>query len=427
MIDSLIEGAPQLLKEATDLLRGLSTFVTPENRQRVTQILDNVETASGGLEKAMADFSAISGSVKEGVDQISAFTSRLDGIATQADKTLKTADTALASATGAFDVAKGTLTSATGALDAAQTTFRSAETLITERAPGLVDGYEGVARSLTTTVDDLGTRGAALIGRLDGATDLAAARLREAEAPIAAAGPALTAVEGAAGGVERLLGGDGAALVADARTALRNLNALLETDAPLILADVRTAAATVNRVVGEVGTDVTAFTGRLDGLSGEAETALADASETFRSATATLQAIQPAVDSAQRALASADSAFAAADQVLSRDVEPVVADLRGAIARFNAAIDQVSGELPAIATEARAAVDSASRAAQRFETLVDRSAAPVESFAQTGLPQFSRLAADARGLVATIEQLTQRIERDPARFFLGGQAPEYRP
>ena len=105
-------------------------------------------------------------------------------------------------------------------------------------------------------MDDLGTRGAALIGRLDGAADLAAARLREAEAPIAAVAPALTAVEGAAGEVERLLNGDGAALVAEARTALETVNGLLETDAPQILADVRTAAATVNRVVAEVGADV---------------------------------------------------------------------------------------------------------------------------------------------------------------------------
>ena len=37
VIDSLIEGAPQLLKEATDLLRGLSGFVTPETQQRVTR------------------------------------------------------------------------------------------------------------------------------------------------------------------------------------------------------------------------------------------------------------------------------------------------------------------------------------------------------------------------------------------------------
>ena len=223
VIDSLIEGAPALLREATDLLRQLSGFVGPENQQRVTEILDNVETASGGLEKALTDFSAISSTVREGVDQISAFTGRLDSIASQAESTLKTADATLTSATGAFDIAKGTLQSATGALDAAQTTFKNADALVTGRGPALVDSYEGVARSLTTTVDDLGTRSAALIGRLDGATDLAAARLREAEAPIAAVAPALTAVEGAAGGVERLLSGDGAALVAGGAHGARDL------------------------------------------------------------------------------------------------------------------------------------------------------------------------------------------------------------
>lgn len=427
VIDSLIEGAPQLLNEATGLLRQLSGIVSPENQQRVTQILDNVESASGGLQKALTDFSAISGTVREGVDQISAFTGRLDGIATQAEATLKTADTTLESATGAFDVAKGTLTSATDALDAARTAFGSADTLITQRGPGLVDGYETLAKSLTTTVDDLGGRGAALIGRIDGAADLASARLREAEAPIAAIAPALTSVEGAADGIERLVNGDGAAMAAEARAALQTLNGILETDAPQILADVRTAAATVNRVVAEVGTDVSDFSGRLDGLSTEATTALTDASVTFRTATATLKSIEPAVGSAQRALASADSAFASADRVMSTEIEPIVTDLRAAIDRFNGAVDQVSTDLPEISAEARSAMDSANRAAQRLATLVDGAAPPIEAFAQNGLPQFSRLAADARALVATIEQLTQRISRDPARFLLGGRAPEYRP
>ena len=141
-----------------------------------------------------------------------------------------------------------------------------------------------------------------------------------------------------------------------------------------------------------------------------------------------MKSIEPAVASAERALASADSAFATADRVMSTRHR---ADRRricaAPIARFNGAIDQVSADLPAISAEARTAVDSANRAAQRLETCRRSQRPPIESFAQTGLPQFSRLAADARALVATIEQLTQRISRDPARFLLGGRAPEYRP
>nr|MBA3324160.1 MCE family protein [Paracoccaceae bacterium] len=139
VIDSLIEGAPELLREATELLRELSAIVGDDNQARVAQILSNVEAASGGLETALTDFSAISRTVREGVDQISAFTGRLDAIATQAETTLRTADTTLASATGAFDGATATLQSATGALDAARTTFQSADALIVERAPALVD------------------------------------------------------------------------------------------------------------------------------------------------------------------------------------------------------------------------------------------------------------------------------------------------
>lgn len=426
VLDSLIEGAPQLLKEATDLLRELSAMAGPENRDRVSQILANVETASGGLEKALSDFSSISGTVREGVDQISAFTGRLQGIADQAEKTLATADTTFGSATGAFDSAKSALASASGALVAAQTTFHSADALITTRGPGLVDSYEALASSATRTVGDLGARGAGLMERLDSTTEIASARLRELESPIAAAGPAITAVQGAAGGMDRLLAGDGAALVAEARTALASVNAMLETDAPRILDDVRIAAATVNRVVSEVGADVGAFAGRLDGVATGADVALKDASDTFRNATATLQRLGPAVASAERAMASADAAFASAERVLNTDVEPIVTDLRSAVSQFNRAVEAVTADLPAITAEARGALEAATRAAQRFEAMMAASAPPVESFAQSGLPQFSRLAADARALVATLEQLTQRIERDPARFFLGGQPPEYR-
>ncbi len=427
VLDTIIETAPQLLREATELLRELSGFVGVENQRRVSEILSNVETASSGLETALSDFSAISGTVREGVAQISAFTGRLDGIASTAETTLRTANTTLGSATVAFDEAQGALASATGALDAARTTFQSADALIVGRLPGLVDGYEAVARSAETTIDGLGVQAGGLIGRLDTAADLAAARLREAEAPLAAATPALAAVESAAVEFETLTDGDGTALVNELRTAVDAANRLLETDAGPILADVRAAAATVNRVIGEVGGDVTALSGRLDGVVAQAGTTLADAAVTFRTATATLGAIEPALATAERTLTAAESAFASADAVMNQDIEPIVADIRAAVARFDAAMAQVSADLPAISAEVRGAATSASAAAARFETMVGRSAPGVESFAATGLTQFTRLGGDARTLVAALERLIQRIERDPARFFLGGQSPEYRP
>ena len=53
-------------------------------------------------------------------------------------------------------------------------------------------------------------------------------------------------------------------------------------------------------------------------------------------------------------------------------------------------------------------------------------AGELKSFAQTGLPQYQDLAADARKVLATIGAVADRIGRDPGRFFLGNQTPDYR-
>jgi phospholipid/cholesterol/gamma-HCH transport system substrate-binding protein len=57
---------------------------------------------------------------------------------------------------------------------------------------------------------------------------------------------------------------------------------------------------------------------------------------------------------------------------------------------------------------------------------VSDSAPPIQSFAQTGLPEFTRFAREAQQLVSQLEQLTKKMERDPARFFFGNNVPEFR-
>lgn len=125
-------------------------------------------------------------------------------------------------------------------------------------------------------------------------------------------------------------------------------------------------------------------------------------------------------------MAAARSAFASADRVMNADIEPIMNEISGAIASLNQAVKQVTEDLPRITGEALSASEAARRGAQAFEETMASSAPSIQAFAQNGLPQFNRLITDSRNLVATIEQLTRRIEADPARFFLGGQVPEYR-
>ena len=86
----------------------------------------------------------------------------------------------------------------------------------------------------------------------------------------------------------------------------------------------------------------------------------------------------------------------------------------------------MAADLPAITADLRTAIGQASATIARIDGVVASSAGPVREFTTTGLPQFVRFTAEARALVASLEQLTRRIERDPAGFFLGNQAPTYR-
>ncbi|MDT8855435.1 MlaD family protein [Paracoccaceae bacterium Fryx2] len=95
VVQGLIEDAPDLLREAISLLRDLGQFTGPENREKVANILTNVEVATGRLDEALTDLATTSDSFVTGVDQISSFATRLDGVAAKADTALVTANRTL--------------------------------------------------------------------------------------------------------------------------------------------------------------------------------------------------------------------------------------------------------------------------------------------------------------------------------------------
>jgi phospholipid/cholesterol/gamma-HCH transport system substrate-binding protein len=425
-VQALFEDAPDLLAEAIVLLRELRAFASEDNRTRVANILENADQASGGIGAALEDFSRISATVRAATEQIGAVTARLDPIVANMNTVLESADTMLNDVSGAMEAAQSTLT-------AAQSAFTSTDDLITRRGDGLIDQYEATALSVQETFADVGTRTGTMIAQAGNAIEIATARfaeaegvVREAETALVRTTAAMASVEVASDNFDALLNTEGAELVAEARTAMTALSRIADEDMPGIVADVREATATVNRVVTTVGDDLTGVTGRLDGLALDTGTLITEATETFRSANATLGAIGPAIETTERALAAAEGAFVGAERVINEDVEGIVTDFRGVATELEAALSQVAADLPALGEDLRATLAAMTRAAVRIETMVDRSAPGVEDFANASLPQWSRLAVEARTLAVSLERLVQRIERDPARFFLGGQAPEYR-
>ena len=74
----------------------------------------------------------------------------------------------------------------------------------------------------------------------------------------------------------------------------------------------------------------------------------------------------------------------------------------------------------------REAMTGALTVIEKINETVAASAPPIQSFSRTGLPEFTKFAREAQQLVYQLEQLTKKMERDPARFFFGNDLREFR-
>src|SRR5216684_1337896 len=79
-----------------------------------------------------------------------------------------------------------------------------------------------------------------------------------------------------------------------------------------------------------------------------------------------------------------------------------------------------------------ASIDGASRKLDRLvehlDTLVQENRQPVRDFSQNGLNQLSQLLVESRAVIANLNRITDDVQRDPARFFFGGDRREgYQP
>lgn len=148
-------------------------------------------------------------------------------------------------------------------------------------------------------------------------------------------------------------------------------------EATALIADVRAFTTTQNSAnVSQIIANAERATARIDAIADEAEILLAGAKDTFARADA--------------ALTAAEGAFSGADRVIDEDLPALVENLTAATAEIRTAATRL-GE-----------------------------------FARTGLPEYTVLASDARGLVSRLGAIAERIGNDPGRFLLGTQTPAYR-
>lgn len=440
ILQSLSEDAPELVETALDTMKELNALLSAENRQRVDNILINVEEASESFSTVLDSFSSVTDQISGFADQIDRFNTTLEGLSEDLSVVLKTADTTLVTVN---DLAKdgqtliqtgqGTLTAATESIDSATGYLSNDLPALTIELQGAIADLRRemlvVVEEARTTMATFDSAGSAALARFDEAGPL----IGETRALIASLETATAEIEEAATNFDDLMMIDGAALIDESRvaiasvqTAVDEINKVAQTDLPAIVADIREATATASGVVQSVGENLNAASGDVAALTDDAQAALEMVTETFSNANDTLTEVNVALEVGQRTLVAAEKTFEGADRVLNEDIGQITADLREAINTFNAAVADVSADLPEVTEDLRGAARSAEATFVELQTIARRAGTPIATFAADGLPQYTALADETRRLIRNLEKLTKQISRDPARFLLDRDTPEFR-
>lgn len=444
VLQSLSEDAPQIVAQTLSVMQNINDLLDDRNRQQVQAILDNLAMSSESLNAALADFSDVSSTIANASTEIAAFTAQVGPVLDSAQRTMGNIDTALSSVTVLSERAVGTLDQSDAALASGRVVLDAAGGFMTDTLPLVVQDLTETTALLRMQTEAVAGDARGMIGSFTATGDAAAARLAEAEgilrnadAAIARLVAAMDNVDAAATSFDTLIAEDGTALIDETRAMIANANdaaaavaRVAVDDLPVIVADLRGAAETVAQVMTEMGQDVSdaadEFTTDVESLTVDASETIAVATSTFANANATLAAINGAMAVAERGLAAATRAFDGADRVINEDIGVITADLRGVLGELNGAIAQVSDDIPAITADLRRAAATAETTLAQLGGMVSDASAPVQAFATAGLPQYTRLAREMRGLITNLDGLVRRLERDPARFFLDRQTPEFR-
>lgn len=430
---SLTEGAPRVLEETLRVLDQVNQLLGDENQGKVRRILENTENASGEIARALDNFAGFTDTIAAATETFAEFSDNLTPILLQAEKTVESLQFAI-------DEFALLATESRLTFEAGTTTLQTVDAFVEQDLTAMVadlrraaDQVEAeitaISREAQQTLAALTQTGTAATQRIE-ALDPALQRL---EPLLARADTALEAVESMSRSVDTLISGDGTALVAEAREmvrmatdATRSIADVAENDLPVIMQDVRLATSDIRRVVSTVGVDLENASGRIEALSDSGMRTLDQVTETFANANATLAAINRALATSEGAIQAAERAFTGADRVINEDIGQITEDLRDVLGRLGRAVDAVSDDIPQVTADLRRTADSAARAFDELGRMVRDSAGPVRDFTTSGLPNITQLARETRGLIGNLDSLTRQIERDPARFLLNRQTPEFR-
>ncbi len=432
-LQALADRGPDIVTNLANMIEELEGFASEENKQRVAHILENVSHASDALDTALSDFSTVA-------QTVSKITNKIDPMVESAQTTLHEFDDTLATARTTLDQATSTLSVASETLTSAKSTIDTVGGSLEAKVPDILDNVDVAVVSVQNSVTGAADQATELLKRLETTAGLADDRLTDLGTTLQVVDSTLTSAEKAFGAVvdsstsvQALFEGTGAALVDDARDtlgmvdqSLAVLNQTLKTDWPVIVADVRDATGRAATVMQEAETVIAGLPGQIDTLSADAQETLKTASSTLRRSQETLGKLDGTLAIADGTLTAAEGAFTGLSGIVREEVAPTAADIRAAAAQAETTMAALTQDLPDMAADLRATADRARQIADEIESATKVAAPALRDFGLHGLPEFTQFARDAQSLVAVIERLIERIERDPARFFFGNARPDFR-
>ena len=432
-IQSLTETAPRILEEALTVVEQVNQLLGEENQSRVAGILDNIERSSSDLSAALDSFAGFTDTVAAATETFTEFSDNLAPILRQAENTLESLEFAI-------DEIALVATEARYTFEAGTQTLNTTDTFVAGELTALVAELSDAAASVRAELEGFSQEAQVMFGEFTRTSSAATQRIEALDPALARLDPLLARADSTLQSVERmsdnidgLVTGDGAALVAEAREmvaiardAITSIARAAETDLPLIMADIRAATEEIRGVVANVGEDLSSASGQIDALSGAGLRTLDQVTDTFANANTTLDAINRALITGESTLQAAERAFAGADRVINEDIGQITEDLRDVLGRLGRAVDSVAEDIPGVTADLRRTAESAARAFDDLGAIIRDSGAPVREFTTTGLPNISQLARETRSLISNLDSLTRQIERDPTRFFLNRQTPEFR-
>ena len=439
-LQSLSEDAPQLVSETLQVVQEIGQLLGNENQGRLENILLNIESASADFAQTLKDFSSVAATVTSFTEEISRFNATLEMATGELTGVLKTTDTTIASIGELSEEARVVVSKGSTALDSVQETIIETKRYISEDLTGTTETLRQMVVELQAQVTSVGDDAKTLMSTLGTTGSTATARLEEArttltevDALIARLDETATILGGTAARLDGLIETEGGpllsetrAMVNEAKRAIQTVNAVADTDLPAIFSDIRAAAQKSSQTITDVGANLTSASGRIDEIANEAGVALGEATRAFGNANETLAAINAALETGDRALSAAERAFLGADRVINEDISGVITGLETSLKTLNTAVAGVSEDLPLISADLRSASQSAADAFAELRSIANSAAPSVREFASTALPLYTRLAQESRALIANLDRLAEQIERDPTRFFLDRQTPEFR-